>query len=47
MDTVEKATVATRKRVAKPTIGGSIYVKPQDIEWEPTQFKGVSIKVLY
>src|SRR5579863_1587337 len=30
-----------------PTIGGSVYVKPQDIAWSPTQFKGISIKVLY
>ena len=28
-------------------IGGSVYVKPQEIEWEPTQFEGISIKVLY
>lgn len=32
---------------AQPTIGGSVYVKPQDIAWEPTQFDGVLIKVLY
>ena len=32
---------------AQPTIGGSIYVKPQDMDWAPTQFAGVSIKVLY
>jgi hypothetical protein len=31
----------------QPTIGGSVYVKPQEIECEPTQFEGVSIKVLY
>jgi len=24
-----------------------VYVKPQDIAWEPTQFDGISIKVLY
>jgi hypothetical protein len=35
----------TRQRVVQPTIGGSVYVKPQEIEWEPTQFEGVSIKV--
>ena len=37
----------TRQRAVQPTIGGSVYVKPQEIEWEPTQFEGVSIKVLY
>ena len=31
----------------EPTIGGSVYVKPNDIKWEPTQFEGISIKVLY
>ena len=31
----------------QPTIGGSVYVKPQDIDWQPTQFAGISIKVLY
>ncbi len=36
-----------RVRQAQPTIGGSVYVKPQDIAWEPTQFEGISIKVLY
>lgn len=30
-----------------PTPGGSIYVRPQDMDWRPTQFDGVSIKVLY
>lgn len=30
-----------------PTPGGSIYVQPQAMDWEPTQFDGVSIKVLY
>jgi len=35
------------KGKAEPTIGGSTYVKPQDIEWTPTPFEGISIKVLY
>jgi anti-sigma factor ChrR (cupin superfamily) len=30
-----------------PTPHGSTYVKPQDMDWKPTQFEGVSIKVLY
>jgi anti-sigma factor ChrR (cupin superfamily) len=38
---------ASRSGGAQPTIGGSVYVKPQDMEWEPTQFPGISIKTLY
>src|ERR1700740_3113842 len=45
--TVTEASAATQKPAAQPTIGGSVYVKPQDIAWEPTQFEGISIKVLY
>jgi anti-sigma factor ChrR (cupin superfamily) len=30
-----------------PTVGGSTYVKPSDMEWKPTRFDKVSIKVLY
>lgn len=29
------------------TPSGSTYVKPQETEWKPTQFEGISIKVLY
>jgi hypothetical protein len=45
--TVTEASPATQKPAAQPTMGGSVYVKPQDIAWEPTQFEGISIKVLY
>ena len=31
----------------EPTPGGSTYVKPQEMEWAPSQFEGVDIKVLY
>jgi quercetin dioxygenase-like cupin family protein len=31
----------------EPTPGGSVYVKPQDKEWRPSQFQGIDIKVLY
>ena len=31
----------------EPTTGGSIYVQPDAMEWKPTQFEGISIKVLY
>jgi len=43
------ATIAkpSRSGGVQPTIGGSVYVKPQDMEWEPTQFPGISIKTLY
>ena len=39
--------MATRKPKVKPTIGGSTYVNPADIEWRPSQFEGIQIKVLY
>ena len=43
------ATVAPARQKGRiePTIGGSTYVKPQDMEWAPTQFAGISIKILY
>jgi anti-sigma factor ChrR (cupin superfamily) len=44
---VKEAPPRARPRAAKPTIGGSVYVKPQEIAWSPTQFDGISIKVLY
>src|SRR5579883_1127343 len=40
-------TTEARPRAARPTIGGSVYLKPQEMEWEKTQFEGISIKVLY
>jgi hypothetical protein len=45
--TSTEAPAAIQKPAAQPTIGGSVYVKPQDIAWVPTQFEGISIKVLY
>src|SRR6201987_2130897 len=44
--TVTEASQAPQK-LAAPTMGGSVYMKPQDMAWEPTQFEGISIKVLY
>jgi quercetin dioxygenase-like cupin family protein len=41
----EKPNAPTYKQ--QPTIGGSVYVKPQDMEWISTQLDKVSIKVLY
>lgn len=31
----------------EPTLNGSTYVKPQDMEWKPSQFEGIEIKALY
>jgi ChrR Cupin-like domain len=31
----------------EPTKGGSVYIKPQEMDWRPSQFEGVDIKVLY
>jgi anti-sigma factor ChrR (cupin superfamily) len=45
--TTAAVTSADRSSGAQPTIGGSVYVKPQDMAWERTQFDGISIKVLY
>jgi hypothetical protein len=45
--TAQEAPAVIRRPVVQHTIGGSVYVKPQDIAWEPTQFDGISIKVLY
>jgi hypothetical protein len=42
-----QATAGKAVPKIEPTIGGSVYVKPNDIKWEPTQFQGISIKVLY
>lgn len=41
-----EATATTRKK-PEPTIGGSVYVKPDTLPWKPTRFDKVSIKVLY
>lgn len=40
---------ATDKKPTKiaPTIGGSTYVDPDAMEWRPSQFDGIEIKVLY
>lgn len=36
-----------RPRGLAPTIGGSTYVKPSEMDWKSTRFEKVSIKVLY
>lgn len=40
----ETAKKSTRM---EPTQNGSHYVKPDEMEWVPTQFPGIQIKVLY
>ena len=49
MQLAEKKISGGQKRVPKtePTIGGSTYVKPQEMEWKPTQIDKVWIKTLY
>jgi anti-sigma factor ChrR (cupin superfamily) len=34
-------------RHLEPTPNGSTYVTPQQMDWKPTQFEGIAIKVLY
>jgi quercetin dioxygenase-like cupin family protein len=45
---METETLAptTRKR-PEPTVGGSTYIATGELEWRPTRFEKVSIKVLY
>jgi quercetin dioxygenase-like cupin family protein len=31
----------------EPTKNGSVYIKPQQMDWRPSQFEGIDIKVLY
>ena len=42
----DEAEAARRARM-EPTINGSTYVKPQQLEWKKTQFDKVWLKVLY
>jgi hypothetical protein len=39
--------VPERSHDLVPTLGGSTYIKPSEMEWRPTRFEKVSIKVLY
>ena len=41
------SVVVDRPRGLVPTIGGSTYVKRSEMDWKPTRFEKVSIKVLY
>ena len=42
-----KSATMKRKPKLEPTPDGSTYVKPQDMDWKPSPFEGISIKVLY
>jgi quercetin dioxygenase-like cupin family protein len=39
--------MATRKPKVQPTVGASTYVDPSSMDWKPSQFEGIQIKVLY
>ena len=41
-----KAAVKRKPKV-QPTPEGSTYVKPSEIDWKPSPFHGIQIKVLY
>src|SRR5689334_24937866 len=41
------AAAGKRAPSFEPTPNGSHYIRPQAIPWSPTQFEGISIKVLY
>lgn len=44
---IDKAFAERLADDLQPTPGGSIYIRPQDMDWKPSQFEGVEIKVLY
>jgi len=44
---MKSAQIKERKPKMVPTIGGSVYVRSEEMEWRPTQFDKVSIKILY
>src|ERR1700730_5847126 len=41
------SVVLDRPHGLVPTVGGSTYVKPSEMDWKPTRFEKISIKVLY
>lgn len=50
MPTTESEMTATANRLTgrlSPTIGGSTYVDPQTMDWQPSQFDNIAMKVLY
>ena len=43
------SSIAAQRLTGKlqPTQGGSIYVDPEQLEWQPSQFAKIAMKVLY
>lgn len=41
------ATAERLQGKLEPTVGGSVYLKPAAMDWKPSQFEGIEIKVLY
>ena len=39
--------ILDRPHNLKSTVGGSTYINPSQLEWKPTRFEKISIKVLY
>lgn len=40
-------TLTRAESKAQPTVDGSTYVDPAAMDWQPSQFEGIQIKVLY
>jgi anti-sigma factor ChrR (cupin superfamily) len=39
--------IADKPHKLEGTVGGSTYIKPVQMDWKPTRFEKISIKVLY
>jgi anti-sigma factor ChrR (cupin superfamily) len=39
--------IVDKPRKLEGTVGGSTYIKPAQMDWKPTRFEKISIKVLY
>jgi len=39
--------IADKPRKLEGTVGGSTYIKPAQMDWKPTRFEKISIKVLF
>jgi anti-sigma factor ChrR (cupin superfamily) len=47
---ISQKDIAERKDelgARESTAGGSVYVKPQEMEWAASQFEGIDMKILY
>ena len=47
MSNIATKQTSERDLGREPTVNGSNYIRPQEIEWQPTRFEGIEIKVLY